>query len=404
LKINLSLITGDLIHEGELEDYQARRYYTKAQRILSEFQVPIYLVAGNHDLGGWDDTPPPQGTARRDWWRFFGWPWLNDPPSAEIAYTQDYTFEYGPIKYIGLEAYDNYDGFRYNIYGGESFTSEQMQWLEAELTTSTSESNVLFYHFDFSNQLDLSDLGVEMSLWGHTHQVSGSLTTPPYDLSSGTTSNGTRAYRVLRVEDNVLRPEEVVYADWPLGDNLAITYSSSNDGSNDTLTAVIRNQHFLDFDDARVKFFMPTGDHWYSVIGGELEQVIRSEEGDLCYVSTDLVSSSNQTVTIYVNPDIVGVNEQIPRSWSLEQNFPNPFNPNTLIHFEIPRETDLSLTVFDVSGRRVKTLINGIVQAGSHDLFWDGLDDQNIQVESGIYFYTLDIQGHKQTRKMTLLR
>ena len=56
----------------KLEDYLGSRYYSRAQQLLREFQVPVYLTAGNHDLGGWDDTPPADGTARRDWWRTGG--------------------------------------------------------------------------------------------------------------------------------------------------------------------------------------------------------------------------------------------------------------------------------------------------------------------------------------------
>ncbi|MBC8450691.1 metallophosphoesterase, partial [bacterium] len=74
------LLTGDVINEGELEDFLDKRYFTRTKRLLKELDVPVYLTAGNHDVGGWDDSPPPDGTARRNWWKFFGWRYLNDPP------------------------------------------------------------------------------------------------------------------------------------------------------------------------------------------------------------------------------------------------------------------------------------------------------------------------------------
>jgi len=114
------LLTGDMINEGELEDFENRRVYTKAQKLLEELEVPLYLTSGNHDIGGWSSTPPSQGTARRDWWRFFGWGWLLDPPAADPYYTQNYSFDYGPIHYIGMEAYLNYDNYLYYIYGDEN--------------------------------------------------------------------------------------------------------------------------------------------------------------------------------------------------------------------------------------------------------------------------------------------
>jgi 3',5'-cyclic AMP phosphodiesterase CpdA len=82
------LLTGDVVNEGELEDYMGLRCYSRAKNIISEFSVPVYVGGGNHDLGGWDDTPPPDGTARRDWWRFFGWKHL-DQTSGPGPFTQD---------------------------------------------------------------------------------------------------------------------------------------------------------------------------------------------------------------------------------------------------------------------------------------------------------------------------
>lgn len=123
------LFTGDIINEGEMEDFENRRVYSKAQRLLSELEVPVFLTAGNHDIGGWESSPPVQGTARRDWWRFFGWKFLENPPTAQPYYTQNFSFDYGPIHFTGLEAYDNYDNFMYSTYGSTSFTDGQMEWL-----------------------------------------------------------------------------------------------------------------------------------------------------------------------------------------------------------------------------------------------------------------------------------
>ncbi|MBT6760597.1 MAG: T9SS type A sorting domain-containing protein [Candidatus Marinimicrobia bacterium] len=399
------LITGDLVHEGELEDFQNRRYYTKAQRVLGELEVPFYLVAGNHDLGGWDDTPPPQGTARRNWWKFFGWTWLDTPPVSEPQYTQDFSFDYGPVHYIGLEAYDNYDGFRWSIYGGESFTAAQMQWLNQDISAATnSQSKVMFFHYDFSNQLNLSSLGVDMALWGHTHQTSGDIYSHPYNLSTRATSNGARTYRVIRVQDGVVQAEEPVYTNWPAAQSLSSSFSPSNSGESDTVSAIIINNHNLVFEDALLKFNMPIGEHGYSVENGRLDQVVRSEDLDVCYVSFDLLAGSQATITVYADTNLVGIKPEIPQNWALAQNYPNPFNPSTHIQFNLPQANGVKLNIHDLNGKLVRVLVDDYLAGGTHFITWDGLDTQGSPVESGIYFYRLTTELFTKTMKMTLLR
>jgi len=188
------LFTGDIVNEGELEDFENRRVYTKAQQLISEFEVPVYLETGNHDVGGWDSTPPPQGTARRNWWRFFGWNWLEDPPAVTPCHTLNYSFNYGDVHYIGMDSYINYDNFMYNAFGDQSFTDAQIQWLDDDLQQyASSETFVLFYHNDFSVQIDLAQLDVDMALWGHIHSNSGDIDSHPYNLATKSTCDGNRA-------------------------------------------------------------------------------------------------------------------------------------------------------------------------------------------------------------------
>ena len=291
------LITGDLINEGELEDFENRRNHTKSQRLLSEFEVPVYIVAGNHDLGGWDATPPPQGTARNEWWRFFGWQWLK-PNSGELYYTQDYSFDYGPVHFVGLESYDNYDGYLFNIYGDESFIPTQLDWLDQDLlNASESQSKVLFYHYDFSNQLNLSALGIDMALWGHIHDNSGSIYTSPYDLATESVCDFKSAYRVIHVNNGILTPNYTSYAGFQ-GENLKIDFYPSNTGVEDSVTAVIDNQQYVDFGNGIIKFVMPKGNYNYIVYNGVLQQVDSSGNNAICYVGVNIQATSNITVSI----------------------------------------------------------------------------------------------------------
>jgi len=93
-----------------------------------------------------------------------------------------------------------------------------------------------------------------------------------------------------------------------------------------------------------------------------------------------------------------------PEGISLRQNYPNPFNPSTNIEFVLNKATDVQLVVYDVTGRTIRTLVNGQLTAGPHKLVWNGLDNNNVQVGSGIYFYQLRAGDVVQTRKMVMMK
>ena len=93
-----------------------------------------------------------------------------------------------------------------------------------------------------------------------------------------------------------------------------------------------------------------------------------------------------------------------PRSYSLSQNFPNPFNPATDISYQLPHRARVLLKVYNTLGQRVRTLIDEEKEAGSHSTRWDGKDALGEMVASGIYFYRLTAGEFAETRKMVLLR
>ena len=88
-----------------------------------------------------------------------------------------------------------------------------------------------------------------------------------------------------------------------------------------------------------------------------------------------------------------------PQKFALQQNFPNPFNPQTTIRFTIAQSGRVKLTVFNVLGQKVKTLIDDPMQAGAHQVTFDGRN-----LASGIYWYRLQANGRVKVRKMVLLK
>ena len=88
----------------------------------------------------------------------------------------------------------------------------------------------------------------------------------------------------------------------------------------------------------------------------------------------------------------------------LRQSFPNPMSPRTTIHFDLKRAGEASLTVYDVTGRRVATLLRGALQAGPHDVQWNGRDDNGSLLRSGVYLYELAMGKDRLSRRIALMR
>lgn len=94
----------------------------------------------------------------------------------------------------------------------------------------------------------------------------------------------------------------------------------------------------------------------------------------------------------------------LPNQFTLGQNYPNPFNAATSIAYSIPTRTHVTLEIFNILGRKVRTLVNDTRPAGQHVVTWDGLNDHGEAVTSGIYLYRFKADNNIQTRKMIMLK
>jgi hypothetical protein len=95
---------------------------------------------------------------------------------------------------------------------------------------------------------------------------------------------------------------------------------------------------------------------------------------------------------------------QTPTQMMLAQNFPNPFNPSTTISFDIPAEAHVNLSVFNIRGQLVKTLVDEVLPARNHQVVWYGLDNNQRQVATGVYLYRLEVNGQSEVRRMLLMK
>ncbi|MBD3386173.1 T9SS type A sorting domain-containing protein [candidate division KSB1 bacterium] len=93
-----------------------------------------------------------------------------------------------------------------------------------------------------------------------------------------------------------------------------------------------------------------------------------------------------------------------PRSFRVMQNYPNPFNPSTLLSYRLERDGYVEIAVFNLHGERIKTLERGFQRAGEHSVGWDGCDNENVSVASGLYLIRVHTRNHEKIIKAMRLR
>jgi hypothetical protein len=163
------------------------------------------------------------------------------------------------------------------------------------------------------------------------------------------------------------------------------------------------------------------GDWWADKISGHLFQSFDSgstwspiiDEG-VMGISIDPAEPNRVYIAFvdgiwcYEDPLVAVDNYQVdlglPDDYMLLQNYPNPFNTDTKIAYQIPKDSHMTLQIFNVVGQEIKTLLDDDLTAGSYTATWNGRDAQGSEVSAGIYFCTIKAGEFSQTRKMVLLK
>jgi len=189
-------------------------------------------------------------------------------------------------------------------------------------------------------------------------------------------------------------------------------------GGSTTLDLVLSNQGSLDLywgfiDTAGVSWVTVTPPFGSSPIGGSSSAaIVMNSTGfqpgvysaTLLLLSNDPSSSVlNFPLELYVeNPTSVeDGDESIPVDFALDQNYPNPFNPSTRIQFDLPRESHVTIALYNILGQNVATLVDSRLPAGRHEL---DLNASALRLPSGVYLYRMDAGGYTRTRKMVLMK
>ena len=156
-------------------------------------------------------------------------------------------------------------------------------------------------------------------------------------------------------------------------------------------------------------------DFWYfTIVGNETAEtkeelhfrVYNEKTNEMYECNEKILFADNTTIGSPDEPFVLTADNKsnIPMVYKLAQNYPNPFNPTTKISYSIPKDTNVELKIYNIKGELVKTLVNEKNSAGLYDVIWNGKDDGNREVSSGIYFYKIQTDRYSETKKMLLLR
>ena len=122
----------------------------------------------------------------------------------------------------------------------------------------------------------------------------------------------------------------------------------------------------------------------------------------------DAVGSPCESGRVIVDPNTAIWEEYsatLPQSFTLSQNYPNPFNSTTAIRFALPMSQDVELSIFNLAGQQVATLVEGAREAGNYTVHWDGRGDGGRELASGVYLYRFRAENRQvETRKLLLIR
>ena len=172
-----------------------------------------------------------------------------------------------------------------------------------------------------------------------------------------------------------------------------------------------------------VSFDDPNDGHNISFTYNDLGYI---ENGNISDVNPLFCDSENGDYTLAANSPLVGAGENgtdigalgvgcesielsiyenvIPVQYTLHQNYPNPFNPITQISYNLPENELVTISIYDMSGRLIRTLVNSSQAAGYKSIQWNATNNRNEPVSAGLYLYTIQAGEFRQTKKMVLLK
>ncbi len=387
LAADLVLSLGDQ-SESDWESQLQANYFNQLQDVLRI--TPLFTTVGNHDAGD----------QRVVYKASFTLP-ANAEAGGLASGTEDYySFNYANIHIVVLCA----DGFD---------ISPETEWLKNDLVANKSDWLIALMHHpmhsagDHKSDLDafsitekvnwlplLEDAGVDLVLAGHNHVYERSYM---LDNLTGKSTSLTDANKI----DTALGRADVDHAyhkmpGQPHGGEVFVNCEGGGTSS--------------DASNLRYPFsFTPVVFRGSDYEGSLVVDVDGSNRMDVKFLCDELDAKGSHIwdyFTILKSANVTSVEDGrnlLPNDFSIS-NYPNPFNPSTRISYSAPQTGYVTITVHDVLGRTVSTLVDGVVGKGNHAIDWSGKDGKGRDAASGIYIARIQSGQFMKTAKMMLLR
>jgi hypothetical protein len=222
---------------------------------------------------------------------------------------------------------------------------------------------------------------------------------------------------VLQVNDapgdfTLLSPEnDATVAITPdnISDTLWFEWTASVDVDGDSLTYMLDVSSEMAFLETMLQSGESTS-AWveYSVLSEAIDS-LNVVTGDWMLAVTDGIDSvdaSNGPYSFTIDATAMAIDPAIliPEIFALHQNYPNPFNPVTTLRYDLPEDALVNITIYDMMGRVVKTMVNSQQNTGYKSVRWNATNDKGSPVSAGLYLYTIQAGDFRQTKKMVLLK
>lgn len=412
----MRLVTMTNTGEGEL-DYEA----SVSLEMPRQSQVPFQNFKKD-EVDTRVDVSDERATGGPD---AFGYTWIDSDEEGGPVYDWVEINQVGTLAGTGDDTnFGPFElGFDFPYYGGTfnfirictngwaSFTSTDTDYSNQAIPTDDEPNNLLAVFWDDMRNTYSGDILYYQDLNNGRFIVEFD-DVPHY--SGGTNET----FQVIINDDGT-----ILYQYKSVGTSSNCTVGTENATGDDGLQILFNQADYLHDEMAILIAPEPLPEPWLSVsprqgtVGamssGDLEVTFNSIDvpvgtyrGTVNLQTNDPENLSMQIpVTLTVTDGVSGMEDQgLPSVFALEGAYPNPFNPATNIKFATPRDGYVTLKIYDLAGRHVRTLVDEQKDAGFHSIMWDGTDHGGRGVASGAYYYRLKADGFDQTQKMLLLK